>query len=148
MIPRNELLQFVRIAASVIAGLTFDLQRFPRQTIEKGRLQMEQKRLDQRKRRFDWGPDVVDLPTMTAEQMQARVGEGAALLVVDGVVHDVQAFMGRHPAGPAFIKPYLGKDATEAFHGGVYNHSHAAMNILRTLRVARMADDDAACDAE
>merc|ERR1711988_1882952 len=80
--------------------------------------------------------------------MQARVGEGAALLVVDGVVHDVQAFMGRHPAGPAFIKPYLGKDATEAFHGGVYNHSHAAMNILRTLRVARMADDDAACDAE
>lgn len=126
------------IRALDMAGLASDLKRFPHRTIEKGRLQMEQKRLDARKARFDWGPDAADLPRMSRGDMEARCAEGAALLLIDGLVHDVTDFIGKHPAGPAFIKPYLGKDASLAFHGGIYNHSHAAMNILRTLRVARI----------
>ena len=80
---------------------------------------------------------------MSMAEVEARVAEGSSLLVIDGLVHDVSEFLESHPAGPSFIRPYLGKDATSAFRGGVYNHSHAADNTLRTLRVAQL---QAACE--
>ncbi len=40
------------------------------------------------------------------------------------------------------MKPYLGKDATGAFNGAVYNHSMAARHVLKTLRMAKLAPGD------
>lgn len=37
--------------------------------------------------------------------------------------------------GGALIRTRLGKDATTAFHGGVYDHSNAAHNLLAMMRV-------------
>ena len=42
------------------------------------------------------------------------------LIVVGGFIHDVTEFIDEHPGGRALIKTRLGKDATTAFHGGVY----------------------------
>jgi len=63
-------------------------------------------------------------------------------MVVDGFVHDLRSFIEEHPAGSAIVKPYLGKDASGVFNGGVYNHSNAARNILSTLRVGVLATGD------
>lgn len=126
----------IRLASYV--GLTYDLKEFPIETIEKGRLQMLQKKLDQRKSKYDWGPTISELPTMTERTFDQHVEGGATLLIIDNVVHDVTKFVDKHPAGPALIRAYVGKDATHAFNGGSYNHSHAARNILACHRIARL----------
>ena len=37
--------------------------------------------------------------------------------------------MDEHPGGRHLLKKNIGKDATTAFFGGVYDHSNAAHNI-------------------
>ena len=37
--------------------------------------------------------------------------------------------MGEHPGGKHLLQQNIGKDATAAFFGGVYNHSNAAHNV-------------------
>lgn len=44
-----------------------------------------------------------------------------------------------HPGGKHFIKTRLGKDATSAFYGGVYDHSNGANNVLAMLRVGAIS---------
>lgn len=58
------------------------------------------------------------------------------LMVISGFVHDVSSFVYEHPDGEAYLRAYTAKDATSAFHGGSYDHSDAAVNLLATLRVA------------
>ena len=87
---------------------------------------------------LDWGPSVESLPVMTRFQWTQHLEGGAKLMLIDGLVHDVADFVRRHPAGPALVRAYIGKDATAAFNGGVYNHSHGARNILARMRVARI----------
>jgi stearoyl-CoA desaturase (delta-9 desaturase) len=72
------------------------------------------------------------------QQYQSRVAEGASLILIDDIVHDVTEFIDQHPGGRKLIQAYLGKDATQAFNVTVYNHSNAARNELICLRVARL----------
>ena len=51
------------------------------------------------------------------------------LVVVAGFIHDVSNFMDEHPGGRHLIAKMIGKDATTAFFGGVYDHSNAAHNV-------------------
>lgn len=51
------------------------------------------------------------------------------LIVIAGSIHDVTGFMEEHPGGSHLIKKMIGKDATTAFFGGVYDHSNAAHNV-------------------
>lgn len=60
---------------------------------------------------------------------------GRSLIVIGGYIHDVSEFIKDHPGGPAIIKSRLGKDATTAFNGGLYDHSNAAHNLLAMMRV-------------
>jgi hypothetical protein len=41
--------------------------------------------------------------------------------------------MDEHPGGRAFLTTYVGKDATTAVFGGVYEHSNAAHNVCLLL---------------
>lgn len=43
--------------------------------------------------------------------------------------------MDEHPGGRGLVKSRVGRDATTAFYGGVYDHSNAAGNTLAMLRV-------------
>eukprot|EP00741_Cyanophora_paradoxa_P011027 tig00020553_g10659.t1 len=125
-------------------GLTYNLRQFPENEVIKGRIQMEQKRLDHIKARVRWAADPATLPTMTLAEVQAqsRSKENPeakkALVILDGLVHDVTDFVPNHPGGKAILDVYLGKDITQAFNGGVYDHSNAAHNLLGTMRLARL----------
>jgi stearoyl-CoA desaturase (delta-9 desaturase) len=116
--------------------LAQDLKRFRYSEIEKCRLQQASKRLDRQKNNFDWGPCLEELPLMSWTEYQEKAKNGAALLVIDGVVHDIASFVSDHPGGEKRILSQVGKDGSAAFNGGVYNHSSAARNYLATLRVA------------
>ena len=116
-------------------GLAHHLKEFRSNEIEKGRLQQQQKKLDQKRAQLDWGTPLDQLPVLEWDDFQERSRNGRALVVVAGVVHDVTDFVSSHPGGRAMINSALGKDATAMFNGGVYNHSNAAHNLLSTMRV-------------
>ena len=58
-------------------------------------------------------------------------------MIVSGFIHDVGEFVERHPGGEKLLLKKVGKDATAAFCGGVYDHSNAAHNV-RTLACFRL----------
>jgi len=123
-------------------GLTYNLKRFPSDLFHKGQIQMKQKELDRQKSQWNWGSHPDALPTLTNKQYKARVSEGSSLMIVDGIVHDVTHFLDKHPGGRSILAKFIGLDATRAFNGKVYNHSDAARNLLSTLRMARVVEED------
>ena len=50
-------------------------------------------------------------------------------VLIAGFIHDVNSFIEEHPGGRHMLAKYIGKDATTAFFGGVYDHSNAAHNV-------------------
>ncbi|KAB2102580.1 Acyl-CoA desaturase [Alternaria gaisen] len=116
--------------------LTYDLKTFRSNEIEKGRLQQQQKALDQKRSKLDWGVPLAQLPVISWDDFQAQASaNGAALVAIAGVIHDVSPFIADHPGGKTLIKSVIGKDGTAVFNGGVYEHSNAAHNLLSTMRV-------------
>lgn len=51
------------------------------------------------------------------------------LVAVAGFIHDVGSFLDEHPGGWHLLAKKIGKDATSAFFGGVYDHLNAAHNV-------------------
>jgi len=51
------------------------------------------------------------------------------LVLISGFIHDVGAFLDEHPGGRHLLAKQIGKDASTAFFGGVYEHSNAAHNV-------------------
>lgn len=100
-------------------------------------MQQQQKALDTRRSKLDWGVPLSQLPVLSWDEFQAKCagGEKAALVAIAGVIHDVTDFVAEHPGGRAMIRSVIGKDATALFNGGVYEHSNAAHNLLSTMRV-------------
>jgi len=121
-----------------LVGLTYNMKRFSSNEIEKGALQMEMKKLDQRKALLKWGPEISSLPEYTLDQVKEKVKEGAQLIIIEGIVHDVADFKKVHPGGERLLENFIGKDATQAFNGIVYNHSNAARNTLSFFRIAQL----------
>jgi stearoyl-CoA desaturase (delta-9 desaturase) len=66
--------------------------------------------------------------TATAVQEQSMK---RPLILIAGFIHDVSAFLDEHPGGRHLLIKFIGKDATMAFFGGVYDHSNAAHNVRR-----------------
>lgn len=115
---------------------THNLKTFRSNEIEKGRLQQQQKALDRQRSKLDWGIPLTQLPVISWDDFTAQASaNGAALVAIAGVIHDVSAFVNEHPGGKALIRSAIGKDATALFNGGVYEHSNAAHNLLSTMRV-------------
>lgn len=51
------------------------------------------------------------------------------MILVAGYIHDVSTFIDEHPGGRHLLVKNIGKDASTAFFGGVYDHSNAAHNV-------------------
>jgi len=119
-------------------GWTYNLKRFKPTLFTKGIIQMKQKRIDEEKMKLNWGLSPDKLPLMTIQQFESRVAEGACLILLEEYILDVTKFKNEHPGGKSFINSYLGKDASNAYNGSIYNHSNAARNEAVTLRVARL----------
>lgn len=69
-------------------------------------------------------PDSIDLRLAVQEQSKER-----PLVLIAGFIHDVSSFIDEHPGGRHLLAKNVGKDATAAFFGGVYDHSNAAHNV-------------------
>ena len=83
---------------------------------------------------------VNDLPIWTVDEFAYKSAklwkeEKIALVLVEGIIHDVTSFISGHPGGEQLIISAIGKDATEAFNGGVYYHSNASRNLMSNMRI-------------
>jgi stearoyl-CoA desaturase (delta-9 desaturase) len=67
-------------------------------------------------------------PCVVLEQAKTR-----PLICIAGFIHDVSDFLDDHPGGRHFLTKNIGRDATTAFFGGVYDHSNAAHNVRRFI---------------
>lgn len=73
-------------------------------------------------------------PNLTPLTVQEE-SKSRTLLLVSGFIHDASDFLDNHPGGRALLTGNSGKDATAAFFGGVYSHSHAAHNVSFSLKI-------------
>jgi len=120
-------------------GLASQLKTFPENEIKKGVHNMKLKALNNEAKEIKWPTDSNDLPVVSWDEFQKlHKSSGRNLICVGGFIHDVSDFIEEHPGGYGVIKHRLGKDATTAFNGGVYEHSNAAHNLLSMMRVGAL----------
>lgn len=120
-------------------GFVWNLYRSSNAAINQCLIQQQQKIIDRKRAKLNWGVPIEKLPTVSPEEFRRWAKEEApqrALVAVAGIIHDVTPFMNDHPGGLALIRSSIGKDATSAFNGAVYDHTTAAHNLLATMRVA------------
>ncbi|KZO98577.1 delta9-fatty acid desaturase [Calocera viscosa TUFC12733] len=115
-------------------GLASHLKAFPEGEIKKGQLTMELKKLDRKSHTITWPKSSNDLPVITWESFQEQ-SLTRPLVLISGFIHDVSSFLDEHPGGRHLLAKMIGKDASTAFFGGVYDHSNAAHNLLAMMRV-------------
>jgi len=128
-----------------MVGMARNLRTFPMNEIKRGVIFMQEKRLEAMKRSVVHPPQPESLPFMDWSTYVSKVKAGEALVLVNGLVHDVREFLPLHPGSETLLRGYLGTDATNVFFGRtqpvLYKHSHAAENLLSNMRVARMKMD-------
>ncbi|ANZ77426.1 BA75_05191T0 [Komagataella pastoris] len=124
-------------------GLSYNLKTFSDNAIKQGLVQQQQKKLDSMRAHLNWGTPLQDLPVWDKSEFFEKSKDKKGLVIISGIVHNVENFIGEHPGGEKLVKGALGKDATTAFNGGVYAHSNAAHNLLATMRVAVIRDGNA-----
>ena len=126
-------------------------QTFPDNEVRKGQLTMQLKRLRETQEGLVWAPDSNELPIISWDScmspwvirrecvthyfLDQEQSAKRPLVLIAGFIHDVSKFMDEHPGGRHLIAKMIGKDATTAFFGGVYDHSNAAHNLLSMMRV-------------
>lgn len=121
------------IAAFSLFGLTYNLNKFDDNLIAMNQVQMRAKAVE-------WGLDPSAMSALTMSRVQERVKAGEQLAVLDGFCVDLAGFVKEHPGGPAYVKAYLAKDATDVMRGGVYKHSNAAHNLAAGRRIGFVTD--------
>ncbi|KAI0372080.1 delta 9-fatty acid desaturase protein [Pilatotrama ljubarskyi] len=126
------------IAACGALGLASNLRKFPNNEVQKGMFTMKMKDLKVTQESLKWPTPVEKLPVVTWEEFQEE-SKKRTLVLVSGFIHDVTSFVNEHPGGQRLLTANTGKDMTTAFFGGVYDHSHAAHNLLSMMRVGILA---------
>lgn len=82
-------------------------------------------------------PMAAQLPNYTAAQVAQHNSSTDCWIVLNSTeVYNVTAFLSLHPAGPAPITPYCGKDATAAFNA--VGHSSSAVAMEATYLVGNL----------
>jgi len=64
-------------------------------------------------------------------------------MAIDGVVYDFSAYLPQHPADPALMLTWCGKEATQAFHTKTKGrpHSNYASQLLPQYRVGLLREE-------
>ncbi|KAH7105195.1 hypothetical protein BKA62DRAFT_691981 [Auriculariales sp. MPI-PUGE-AT-0066] len=122
------------IKSMQLMGLATQLKTFPENEIQKGQLTMELKKMRKIQDKIVWPTTSNGLPIVSWDSFQEQ-SQTRPLTVVAGFIHDVASFIDDHPGGRHMLQKHIGKDATVAFFGGVYDHSNAAHNLLAMMRV-------------
>ncbi|EKM51759.1 uncharacterized protein PHACADRAFT_212382 [Phanerochaete carnosa HHB-10118-sp] len=116
------------ISVCAMFGLASHLKIFPENEVKKGQLTMQLKKLRQTQEGLVWAPNVEELSVISWESFQEQAAK-RPLIVIAGFIHDTTDFLDEHPGGRHLLVKYIGRDATTAFFGGVYDHSNAAHNV-------------------
>jgi stearoyl-CoA desaturase (delta-9 desaturase) len=132
------------IAGLSFFKLTYNLKTITDPEINKARLQMQQRQVDSQKAKLQYGKRYDVLPEMSWNDFQQKVSRGAALVVIEGIVHDVKNFVHEHPGGRQTLLNYIGTDATNVFNGKGSDHSHspAARKYLYAMRIGKIGQKD------
>ncbi|THH02985.1 hypothetical protein EW145_g6629 [Phellinidium pouzarii] len=125
------------IALCAYVGLASHLQIFPDNEIRKGELAMSLKRLKEVQDGITWPLRSDDLPVISWETFKEE-SRTRPLVLMSGFIHDISEILDKHPGGRELLENAVGTDTTSAFLGGVYDHSHAAHNLLSTMRVGAL----------
>ncbi|PVU96328.1 hypothetical protein BB560_005816 [Smittium megazygosporum] len=124
------------IEAMAFLGLAYDLKSTPLDQVKKCYDQMKLKQLRKKKDDIEIDPILEKLPIYTPEEFNTQVKEyNKKWIIINDVICDVSSFIDKHPGGRGYIISGIGKDMSNAFNGGVYQHHSAAHNILSELRV-------------
>ncbi|GAA5856082.1 hypothetical protein JCM8547_002969 [Rhodosporidiobolus lusitaniae] len=115
-------------------GLASQLKTFPDNDIKRGEYAMKLKAMAREAKEITWPKSSNHLPVLTWDEFQEAC-KTRQLMVIGGFIHDVATFINEHPGGSGLIKTRLGKDATNAFYGGYYDHSNGANAVLSEYRV-------------
>ncbi|EPQ31706.1 uncharacterized protein PFL1_01039 [Pseudozyma flocculosa PF-1] len=115
-------------------GLASHLKTFPDNEVKKGRLAMQLQKAHEFGQQLEWPKSSSHLPVISWDDF-VEESKTRPLIVVHGFIHDVSSFIDEHPGGRHLLTAKIGKDATTAFLGGVYDHSNAAHNLLSMMRV-------------
>eukprot|EP00026_Physarum_polycephalum_P005091 Phypoly_transcript_05119.p1 GENE.Phypoly_transcript_05119~~Phypoly_transcript_05119.p1 ORF type:complete len:599 (+),score=47.52 Phypoly_transcript_05119:245-1798(+) len=131
----------------VIAGLsyigqTYDLKRAPNRLISMSKYQMVQKEMSKMVNKFDLEMPSENLTTISRASFDSLIAQGVKTIIIKALVYDVSDFFMEHPGGTKILEQFYGKDATDAFNGGVYKHSNAARNILQQYIIGICASED------
>lgn len=98
---------------------------------------MQLKKLRETQEHLTWPSDSNDLPVISWDSYLEQA-EKRPLIVIAGFIHDVSDFLDEHPGGRHYLVKNIGKDATTAFFGGIYDHSNAAHNVCMFIIVSRL----------
>ena len=123
---------FIAICSKL--GLASHLKTFPDNEVKKGRLAMQLQKAHELSSALEWPKSSSHLPVISWDDFKEE-SKTRPLIVVHGFIHDVSSFLDEHPGGRHLLTGKIGKDATTAFLGGVYDHSNAAHNLLSMMRV-------------
>ena len=66
----------------------------------------------------------------TLADVAGHKGSSDCWIIISSKVYNVTTFLGAHPGGRSVIASRCGTDVTEAFNGGIYNHSSYARTLL------------------
>jgi stearoyl-CoA desaturase (delta-9 desaturase) len=123
-------------------GLTYNLRMMEVNEIEKARVQMQQRHIDEDRAEL-FGKTEKQLPALTWEDIRARVTKGEKLIVLENVVHDVKDFVDQHPGGRQTLLNVLGRDVTSFFKGvdAEHNHTKEAYKFLNAMGVGTVRED-------
>eukprot|EP00026_Physarum_polycephalum_P003701 Phypoly_transcript_03715.p1 GENE.Phypoly_transcript_03715~~Phypoly_transcript_03715.p1 ORF type:complete len:771 (+),score=67.31 Phypoly_transcript_03715:41-2353(+) len=130
------------IAGLSYVGQTYDLKITPERLIKKCELQMQQKKVKEFADKEDWGITNDVFPTISRATFDKLAAEGFKLIIIQGGIYDVSDFFLEHPGGTKVMESFFGKDATNAFTGGIYKHSNAARNRLLQYQIGICAEED------
>jgi stearoyl-CoA desaturase (delta-9 desaturase) len=120
-------------------GQAYNLKTFSANEIQKGKVQMMEKRVSEIKQHLEYGTAICDLPVYTMEEFQSLCNtKDKKWVLLDGIMYDVENF--DHPGGAKYLFAGIGKDMTKSFNGGIYNHSNGARNLLSSMRIGVLKD--------
>ncbi|RNC59465.1 fatty acid desaturase [Trypanosoma cruzi] len=133
------------------------LMRTPNEVIERNVKNLQYKGVRRQMELLEKRLGELELPTTveyTWEDVAKYVQQGQKLIVIGDNVIDLEksvptgsgythsnekiVWYEAHPGGKKMLDIYVGKDATEAFQGGIYKHSLGAESLIPHLRVAKL----------
>jgi len=118
---------------------TYNLKWISKDEVKKARLQMQQRKLDLEQAKLQFGKKFNDLPKLTWGEFNYRIADGEKLVIIEGVIHNVESFVHEHPGGRQTLLNFVGTDATEFFNGKdtIHKHGHSkqARDYLPAMRV-------------